>query len=44
MMSVAGEAGTNADQVLSAAKGVAEQADSLDREVKTFLQKIRSGN
>ena len=42
MMNVAGEAGTAADQVLSAAKGVAGQAQSLDREVKTFLQKVRS--
>ena len=44
MMSVAGEAGTAADQVLSAAKGVAGQAQSLDREVKTFLEKVRSDN
>ncbi|WP_193184462.1 methyl-accepting chemotaxis protein [Nisaea sediminum] len=43
MMSVAGEAGTTADQVLSAAKGVAAQAQSLDREVATFLDKVRSG-
>ncbi|WP_323796952.1 methyl-accepting chemotaxis protein [Nisaea sp.] len=44
MMTVAGEAGTAADQVLSAAKGVAGQAQSLDREVKTFLEKVRSDN
>ena len=31
MMNVAGEAGTNADLVLSAAKGVAEQADTRPR-------------
>ncbi|WP_193184460.1 methyl-accepting chemotaxis protein [Nisaea sediminum] len=43
MMSVAGEAGTTADQVLSAARGVAAQAQSLDREVATFLNKVRSG-
>jgi methyl-accepting chemotaxis protein len=43
MMSVAGEAGTTADQVLSAAKSVATQAQSLDREVATFLNKVRSG-
>jgi methyl-accepting chemotaxis protein len=42
MMTVAGEAGTAADQVLSAAKGVAGQAQSLDREVKTFLEKVRN--
>ncbi|MEP0454122.1 MAG: methyl-accepting chemotaxis protein, partial [Roseibium sp.] len=44
MMTVAGEAGTAADHVLSAAKGVAGQAQSLDREVKTFLEKVRSDN
>tara|TARA_R110002012_G_scaffold132451_2_gene285336 strand:+ start:244 stop:2892 length:2649 start_codon:yes stop_codon:yes gene_type:complete len=44
MMSVAGDAGTAADQVLSAAKGVAGQAQSLDREVTTFLNKVRSDN
>ena len=44
MMSVAGEAGTAADQVLSAAKGVAGQAQSLNREVTTFLEKVRSDN
>ncbi|WP_420403164.1 methyl-accepting chemotaxis protein [Nisaea sp.] len=43
MMNVAGEAGTTADQVLSAAKSVAAQAESLDREVATFLNKVRSG-
>ncbi|WP_420403163.1 methyl-accepting chemotaxis protein [Nisaea sp.] len=43
MMGVAGEAGSTADQVLSAAKGVAAQAESLDREVATFLDKVRSG-
>ncbi|WP_193184464.1 methyl-accepting chemotaxis protein [Nisaea sediminum] len=43
MMSVAGEAGSTADEVLSAAKGVAAQAQSLDREVATFLNKVRSG-
>ncbi|UUX51975.1 methyl-accepting chemotaxis protein [Nisaea acidiphila] len=43
MMGVAGEAGTTADQVLSAAKGVATQAQSLNREVETFLNKVRSG-
>ena len=42
MMTVAGEAGTAADQVLSAAKGVAGQAQSLNREVTTFLEKVRS--
>ena len=44
MMTVAGEAGTAADQVLSAAKGVAGQAQSLNREVTTFLEKVRSDN
>ena len=43
MMGVAGEAGSTADQVLSAAKGVATQAQSLNREVETFLNKVRSG-
>jgi methyl-accepting chemotaxis protein len=44
MMSVAGEAGSTADEVLSAAKGVAAQAQSLDREVATFLDKVRNGS
>ncbi|MEQ8332433.1 HAMP domain-containing methyl-accepting chemotaxis protein [Nisaea sp.] len=44
MMTVAGDAGTAADQVLSAAKSVAGQAQSLDREVTTFLNKVRSDN
>ncbi|UUX51973.1 methyl-accepting chemotaxis protein [Nisaea acidiphila] len=42
MMGVAGEAGTTADQVLSAAKGVASQAQTLNREVATFLNKVRN--
>jgi len=44
MTHVADEAGATADQVLSAAKDVAAQAQSLDREVQTFLDRVRSEN